>query len=1135
MTRDELPGLYRFRPDVIALRSKIGEPYPHRLQVRGLAGSADAVLSAAVCLDANNTQLFILNDKEEAAYFQNNLESLLGENAALLFPSSYKKPFQVDEPDSENVLQRAEVLNRLNREAKRQIIISYPEAVAEKVVTRKNLERNSIELRVGERVSIEFITEFLMHHEFENTDFVIGAGEFSVRGGIVDIYSFANELPYRVEFFGEEVESIRTFDPLTQLSVQAMNHITILPDIQTKLQAEERTSFFSFIPVNTAIWFKEAPLPPEVGIWTDHNSNNLFESTDDVRKHIEKFTTIQFGSGQRQGMLLPFGGQSGQHFFQFNISPQPSFNKKFSLLITNLQENKNKGYKNIILADSARQIERLYAIFEDLEKKSRTYGIGKVEFTSLLMGLHEGFIDHDLKIACYTDHQVFDRYHRFRLKKNYSKSEAITIKELYSLKPGDFVTHIDHGIGRYAGLETIAHPTLPKGGLLPPFGGQGGSQEVVRLIYKDNDILYVSIHSLHRIAKYTGKEGTVPSLHKLGSATWATLKQKTKKRVKDIAKDLIQLYAKRRAQKGFAFAPDTYMQNELEASFIYEDTPDQVKSTRDVKLDMEKDYPMDRLICGDVGFGKTEIAIRAAFKSVTDNKQVAMLVPTTILALQHYNTFRDRLKDFPVSIDYINRFKSAAKQKESLKKLEEGKIDIIIGTHRLLSKDVRFKDLGLMIVDEEQKFGVAAKEKLKAIRVNVDTLTLTATPIPRTLQFSLMGARDLSIINTPPPNRYPVTTELHTFDEKTIREAIDYEISRGGQVFFVHNRVQNIHEIANMIKKLCPQANVAVGHGQMDGDQLEEVMLSFIEGECEVLVSTTIIESGLDIPNANTIIINQAQNFGLSDLHQMRGRVGRSNKKAFCYLLAPPVSTLTSEAKQRLKAIEEFSDLGSGFNVAMRDLDIRGAGNLLGGEQSGFISEIGFEMYHKILDEAVQELKETDFATLFKEEAQNKPFVRDCQIDTDLEILLPTDYVNSVTERLMLYKELDSIEDETALTAYADRLRDRFGPLPQPATELINTIRLRWMAEKLGFEKIVLKNQRLIGYFVSNPTSHFYKSEVFSNILRFVQTNQKSCRMKEDKNKLTLSISDIETVDAANAIFNKMMGEAIPLATKIEK
>ncbi len=755
--------------------------------------------------------------------------------------------------------------------------------------------------------------------------------------------------------------------------------------------------------------------------------------------------------------------------------------------------------KNLILADQAKQSERLYSIFEDLEKKNPKDN--KVEFTIIPLSLHEGFIDNDLKLACYTDHQIFDRYHRFRLKKNFSKSEAITLRELYALKPGDFVTHIDHGIGRYGGLEII--------------DAGGTPQEAVRLIYKDNDILYVSIHSLHRIAKYTGKEGTAPALHKLGSAAWSNLKQKTKKRVKDIAKDLIKLYAQRRARKGFAFNPDTYMQTELEASFIYEDTPDQVKATRDVKKDMEKEFPMDRLICGDVGFGKTEVALRAAFKAVNDGKQVAVLVPTTILALQHYQTFKERLKDFPCTIDYINRFKTAAKQKETLQRMEEGKIDIIIGTHRLLGKDVKFKDIGLMIVDEEQKFGVAAKEKLRALRVNVDTLTLTATPIPRTLQFSLMGARDMSIINTPPPNRFPITTEIHVFNDQLIREAINTEVERGGQVFFIHNRVSDIHDMAAMIQKLCPQVSIAVGHGQMDGEKLEEIMLGFISGESDVLISTTIIESGLDIANANTIIINQAQNFGLSDLHQMRGRVGRSNKHAYCFLLTPPMTVLTSEARQRLKAIEEFSDLGSGFNIAMRDLDIRGAGNLLGGEQSGFISEIGYEMYHKILDEAIAELKETEFSELFKEEIEAKPFVRDCVIETDLEIMLPNNYVNSVSERLLLYKEVDALSDEASLLTFEKNLQDRFGPLPKQASELMSTIRMRWLAGKLGFEKISLRNKRLIGYFVNNPASHFYNSEMFGRIMQYVKENGSRCKLKQEGNKLSLTIQNVESVNRA--------------------
>ncbi|MBP6335730.1 MAG: transcription-repair coupling factor, partial [Bacteroidia bacterium] len=942
MDRLQLLGLYTSRPIVISIVSKIAEPVAGRLRLTGFSGSSDAVTAAAIFSKGNQSQIFVLNDKEEAAYFMNDFENILGESQVFLFPASSRKAFQVHDQDKGSVLLRAEVLSRLNRGIKT-AVITYPEAIVEKVVTRRNLELNSVEMRVGETLSIEFISEFLLHHDFENVDFVAQAGEYSLRGGIVDIFSFANELPYRIEFSGDQVESIRTFDPETQLSVQSMNHVTIMPNVQTKLLEESSASFFDFIPKTFAIWFKDLNSVftflevsyegADSQMREEHMKfyRQNYETPDQVKVQLENFCVLEFGNR--------FYFHEAD-IFPFNTKAQPSFNKNFDFLIENLLQNEDKKIKNIIFADSARQIERLYSIFEDLEKKHKI--TRKISFTTQLLSLHQGFIDSDLKLACYTDHQIFDRYHRFRLKKNYTRTESLTLKELASLKPGDYVTHIDHGVGRFAGLEKI--------------DVNGKPQEAVRLVYKDNDILYVSIHSLHRIAKYTGKEGTAPSLHKLGSKAWAVLKQKTKKRVKDIAKDLIALYAKRKAAKGFAFTPDTYLQNELEASFIYEDTPDQEKSTRDVKRDMEKEYPMDRLICGDVGFGKTEIAVRAAFKSITDGKQAAILVPTTILALQHFNTFRDRLKEFPCTVDYINRFKSAARQKETLQKLAEGKIDIIIGTHRLLGKDVHFKDLGLMIIDEEQKFGVAAKEKLKALRVNVDTLTLTATPIPRTLQFSLMGARDLSIINTPPPNRYPVTTEIHLFNEKTIKESIEYELARGGQVFFVHNRVQDIHDISEMIRRLIPKVRIAVGHGQMDGDKLEEILLDFIDGNSDVLVATTIIESGLDIPNANTIIINQAQNFGLSDLHQMRGRVGRSNKKAFCYLLTPPLTVLTSEARQRLKAIEEYSDLGSGFNIAMRDLDIRGAGNLLGGEQSGFISEIGFEMYHKILDEAVQEL-----------------------------------------------------------------------------------------------------------------------------------------------------------------------------------
>lgn len=1108
MDIQQLLGLYTSRPSVVTVRSGLENPMPGKWHLKGLAASSDALVASALYSITQPVHVLVLSDRESAAYFLNDLENILGGNQVLFFPASYKNIRNTQEPDNSSILMRAEVLSRINR-GQRTLVVTFPEAFAEKVVTRHNLELNSVEVRVGENLSTEFLNEFLLHHDFNNVDFVAQAGEYSVRGGIIDIYSFANELPYRIEFSGDAVESIRTFEPESQLSVQSMNHITIIPNVQTRLLEESRTSFLDFIPGSSVIWFKDLEMACDqiqeihqlahIGEGDASPENEWYDPVTSILERLEKFHVVEFGN---------------RKFFktaetvEFGISPQPSFNKNFELLIRDLQKNSQEGYSNILFSDSGKQIERLYAIFEDLEKKDKAGN--KVAFSTLPVSLHGGFIDRDIKLACYTDHQIFDRYHRYRLKKNYSRSEALTIKDLSSLKPGDFVTHIDHGIGRFAGLEMI--------------DVNGKPQEAVRLIYKDNDILYVSIHSLHRIAKYSGKDGTVPVLHKLGSNAWSNLKQKTKKKVKDIAKDLITLYAKRKATQGFAFAPDTYLQNELEASFIYEDTPDQVKSTRDVKRDMEKAYPMDRLICGDVGFGKTEVAIRAAFKAVSDSRQVAVLVPTTILALQHYNTFRERLKGFPCSIDYINRFKSARHQKETLTKLEEGKIDIIIGTHRLLGKDVVFKNLGLIIVDEEQKFGVASKEKLKAMRVNVDTLTLTATPIPRTLQFSLMGARDLSIINTPPPNRVPVVTELHTFNETVIRDAINFEVSRGGQVFFVHNRIQDIHEMAAMMEKLLPDIRIAVGHGQMDGDRLEEMLINFIDGEYDVLVATTIIESGLDIPNANTIIINQAQHFGLSDLHQMRGRVGRSNKRAFCYLLAPPMTVLTNEARQRLRAIEEFSDLGSGFNVAMRDLDIRGAGNLLGGEQSGFISEIGFEMYHKILDEALQELKETQFSELFRDEIKELKFVSDCQIDTDLEILLPSDYINSVTERLALYKELDSIDEEENLQKFVSKLRDRFGPLPVQARELMSTIRLRWHAEKLGFEKILLKNQRFIGYFVSNPVSPFYQSEVFSEILKFVKSHPHQCRLKEDKMKLSLSLKDIKSVEDANKILEKLAG-----------
>ncbi|HEX5002181.1 MAG TPA: transcription-repair coupling factor, partial [Bacteroidia bacterium] len=1053
-----------------------------------------------------------------AAFFLNDLENLLGINNALFFPSSLKKAYNFPVIDNGNVLLRAEVLTHLGKNVKPLPVVTYAEAFHEKVVTRKALAGNTVEARVGESLSVDFLMDFLNENDFIRSDFVYEAGQYSIRGGIVDIFSFANEFPYRVEFDGDRIGSIRSFDPSTQLSEKMMHHITIIPNLQGKLMRDDRQPFAEFLPDDTVIWCRDLPFSFELIQSGMKKMDELFnqQSTDSSDQEsmtgspLEAFDTIDTITGLLQKFrIVEFGSKPEfipGEVIQFKSKPQPSFNKNFTMLGETLLSHEKSGIRNIIFADTAKQIERLYAIFQDIHFPGRQPG-QEIPFSPILLSLHEGFIDAETKLACFTDHQVFDRYHRYRVRKHYNRSEALTLKEIYSLKPGDFVTHIDHGIGKFAGLEKL--------------DVNGKMQEAIRLVYKDNDILYVSIHSLHRIARYTGKEGAQPKLNKLGSSSWTTLKQKTKKKVKDIARDLISLYAQRRAQKGFAFQHDTYLQNELEASFIYEDTPDQVKSTADVKKDMEKQYPMDRLICGDVGFGKTEIAIRAAFKAVTDGKQVAILVPTTILALQHYKTFRERLKEFPCTVDYLNRFKTAAQQTETLKRLIDGKIDILIGTHRLLSKDIKFKDLGLLIVDEEQKFGVAAKEKLKALRVNVDTLTLTATPIPRTLQFSLMGARDLSIINTPPPNRYPVTTEVHTFDEKLIREAVNYEVSRGGQVFFIHNRVQDIHEIAGMIKKLCPDVKIGVGHGQMDGPPLEKVLVDFIEGETDVLVSTTIVESGIDISNANTMIINQAHHFGLSDLHQMRGRVGRSNKKAFCYLLAPPLSVLTPEARQRLKAIEEFSDLGSGFNVAMRDLDIRGAGNLLGGEQSGFISEIGYEMYHKILDEAIQELRETDFKDLFPVEEQTQ-FTGDCQIDTDLEILIPSEYISNVSERLTIYKEIDDLTREEQINSYMDNLKDRFGPLPVPVQELFSALRLRWKAKQLGFEKLVMRGGLLKGYFISNPESPFYKSQLFGELINYIQSNPKRIKLTQKQDKLSISFMGVRSVQMANQLFDDM-------------
>ena len=1104
-------GLYLQDPAVVQIRQALeeivnGKALP-RIRLSGMIGSSASLLSAAVFANLPLVHLFILSDKESAVYFSNDLENLLGEaelsfhkKQVLLFPTSYKRPYEVEKTDNSNVLMRTEVLKRLSTRQGKSIVVTYPEALSEKVVTRKYLEKATMKLKKGETVDLDFMYDLLDQYGFDRVDFVAEPGQVALRGGIIDVFSYTNDYPYRIEFSGDIVDSIRSFDPATQLSVDKLDHITIVPNVQDRHLQEVRESFPEFLPKGSVLWLQDTSFTLDRLELEFEKAGKAFSALTGEVAHL-KPEELFIGKEAFQRLMVDFPIiEFGKHpifspTLELNCftSPQPSFNKNFDLLLANLLEHTSKGIRNVILADSPKQVDRIYTILDDLVKNRNQEE--ELNVSVIHLSLHEGFVDESRKLACYTDHQIFERYHKFHLAESFSGKQALTLKELYDLKPGDYVTHIDHGVGRYDGLEKI--------------NNNGRWQEAIRIIYSHDDLLYVSIHSLHRISKYSGKEGYTPSLDRLGSNAWSKLKAKTKARVKDIAKDLIRLYAQRRSADGFAYTPDTYLQHELEASFIYEDTPDQVKSTLDVKKDMEASHPMDRLICGDVGFGKTEIAVRAAFKAVTDSKQVALLVP--ILAVQHYKTFRDRLKDFPCKVDYINRFKSAQEQKQTLKELEAGKIDILIGTHRLLSADIKFKDLGLMIIDEEQKFGVAAKEKLKQIKVNVDTLTLTATPIPRTLQFSLMGARDLSIINTPPPNRYPVQTELHAFNEEILRDAIMYELSRGGQVFFVNNRIQNILEIAGLVQRIVPDARVAVGHGQMDGHKLEKVMLGFIEGDFDVLVSTTIVESGLDIPNANTIIINDAHHYGLSDLHQLRGRVGRANRKAFCYLLAPPLSVLTDEARKRLRAIEEFSEIGSGFNIAMRDLDIRGAGNILGAEQSGFITEIGFEMYQKILDEAIHELKHSEFSDLYPAETQ-KDFVRECQMETDLEILIPDDYIANITERLSLYKELDSTETEEALLAFQDRMIDRFGPVPPETQELFNAIRLRRLAKESGMEKLVLRNGVMTGYFVADQESPYFQSDIFTSVLRYVQANPRSCKMKETNGKLSLTFLEVKSV-----------------------
>ncbi len=1101
---------------IVALLAQNNSP---KLHLSGLVGSSISFVVRSIFKKSELPFLLILNDKEEAAYYLNDLEQMIGDQDVLFYPASFRRPYQIEETDNANVLLRAEVLNRINSRKKPAIIVSYPEALFEKVVTRKELDKNTLKVAIGDQISIDFINEVLFEYEFKRVDFITEPGEFSVRGGIVDVFSFSNDNPYRIEFFGNEVDSIRTFDVATQLSLEQQKKIAIIPNVENKFFQENRESFLDYISEKTVLFIQNTE-----GFLSqlDKQFAKAEEAFEKLSKDIKHATPEQLFLNQEQFIkrALDFSVvelASKAIFkttkkFEFHIQPQPSFNKQFDLLLNNLNDNHFNGYKNYLFCSNDNQAKRFHDIFETLDE-ANSENIRK-QYNTVVLPLYQGFIDEENQITCYTDHQIFERYHKFSIKNGYSKKQNITLKELTSLSVGDYVTHIDHGIGKFGGLQKIQV--------------EGKTQEAIKLVYADNDIVYVSIHSLHKISRYNGKDGTPPKIYKLGSNAWKVLKQKTKARVKHIAFNLIQLYAKRRLEKGFQYAPDSYLQNELESSFIYEDTPDQIKSTQEVKADMESDRPMDRLVCGDVGFGKTEVAIRAAFKAVDNSKQVAVLVPTTILAYQHFRTFSERLKDMPVSIGYLNRFRTAKQKTEILKQLAEGKLDIVIGTHQLVNKNVVFKDLGLLIVDEEQKFGVNVKDKLKTIAANVDTLTLTATPIPRTLQFSLMAARDLSVITTPPPNRYPIETNVVSFNEELIRDAVSYEIQRNGQVFFINNRIENIKEIAGMIQRLVPNARVGIGHGQMEGAKLEELMLAFMNGEFDVLVATTIIESGLDVPNANTIFINNANNFGLSDLHQMRGRVGRSNKKAFCYFICPPYSAMTDDARKRIQALEQFSELGSGFNIAMKDLEIRGAGDLLGGEQSGFINEIGFDTYQKIMNEAIEELKENEFKDLYPEQndIETKEYVKDLQLDTDFELLFPDEYINTVSERLLLYNELAEIKDEASLLNYENKLIDRFGPLPKQAVSLLSSMKIKWIATRIGIEKLVLKQGKMIGYFVSDQQSDYYQSGRFHHVLQFVQKQSALCKMKEKQTpnglRLLLTFDNVKSIRRALELMELM-------------
>jgi transcription-repair coupling factor (superfamily II helicase) len=1095
------------------LKDWISNP-ENRITLKGLSGSAAALTGAAA--HGNHKHLFVLGDKEDAAYFYHDLVQLLGEEKIFFLPSTYKRSPEFGQPDSNNTILRTEALEQLQLPGSSALIVTHAEALLEKVPTRQEMTGQSMTIRTRDNLDPAFVEDFLQEISFQRVDFVYEPGQYSLRGSIIDIYSFSNEDPVRVDFFGDEVESIRTFNIENQLSKKTLEMITLLPDIGKQQTGKEYTSLHTFLDQETRVWMQ--------------SPHQVFQKIEDIFLKVEKKYHQEEKIEEVQGLPSPedlvapaelkkafethpmviwgstLSREKTGSVVEFATSPQPVFKKNFDLLEKDILSKQEGNYNVFILSDNPRQLERLKQIFEDRGKD--------LKYEEINHALHEGFIDHDLKICIYTDHQIFDRYHKFSLRTDKVRAarQSLSIKELTRLNPGDYVVHIDHGVGKFGGLVTSEV--------------NGQKQEAIKLIYRDNDVILVNIHSLHRISKFKGKDGEPPKINKLGTGAWQRVKEKTKKKVKDIARELIALYAARKSQPGFSFSGDNFMQKELEASFIYEDTPDQNKATQAIKGDMEEKTPMDRLVCGDVGFGKTELAIRAAFKAVNDNKQVAVLVPTTILALQHYHTFKERLKDFPCNIEYVSRLRKTSSTRKVIKDLKDGKVDVIIGTHRMVGKDVEFKDLGLLIIDEEQRFGVSIKEKLKRLKINVDTLTLTATPIPRTLQFSLMGARDLSILNTAPINRHPIITELHIFNEAIIKEAISYELERNGQVFFINNRVYNIYEMEQAINQWMPEVKTIVAHGQMEGQKLEKIMLEFIEGEYDVLIATTIIESGLDIPNANTIIINNAHHFGLSELHQLRGRVGRSNKKAFCYLMAPPLTTITQDARRRLHIIEEFSELGSGFNIAMQDLDIRGAGNMLGAEQSGYIADIGYETYQRILQEAMLELREDEFPELFKDEPKTDEnpaaYVHDCQIETDEAVRIPDEYVSNTAERMDLYRELDNIEKEEDIQKFEANLTDRFGPIPEPAQSLLEVVRVRIKAKTMGITRLLLKNHTARLHFIDNPQSGFFQSKCFGKILQWIQQHPKEVQMQQKNEKLVLIIKNIKGIESLKNKLNEI-------------